>query len=49
MAVIKNIKVPLNRVEGDLEVRVDVEDGLIREARSSGLMYRGFENRSMVF
>jgi hydrogenase large subunit len=37
------LNVPLNRVEGDLEVRVDVEDGRVVDAWSSGIMYRGFE------
>ncbi|MCL4759150.1 MAG: nickel-dependent hydrogenase large subunit [Rhodocyclaceae bacterium] len=36
--------IPLNRVEGDLEIRVAVEDGGIVEAWSSGTLYRGFEN-----
>ncbi len=38
------LNVPLNRVEGDLEVRVDVDDGVVVDAWSSGTMYRGFEN-----
>ncbi len=37
------LNVPLNRVEGDLEIRVDVEDGVVVDAWSSGTMYRGFE------
>ncbi|MBF0572292.1 MAG: nickel-dependent hydrogenase large subunit [Desulfamplus sp.] len=41
--IIKNINIPLNRVEGDLEVRVDVIDGVITDAWSCGTMYRGFE------
>lgn len=40
----KEIRLPMNRVEGDLEIRVDVADGRIREAYSVGTMYRGFEN-----
>ncbi|MBI3976748.1 MAG: nickel-dependent hydrogenase large subunit [Chloroflexi bacterium] len=37
------IDVPLNRVEGDLEIRVDLDDGVVADAWSSGTMYRGFE------
>jgi len=37
------LNVPLNRVEGDLELRVEVEDGRVVDAWSSGIMYRGFE------
>jgi hydrogenase large subunit len=35
---------PLNRVEGDLEVYLEIENGVVTEARSAGIMYRGFEN-----
>ena len=34
---------PFNRVEGDLEVTLDVADGRVREARVNAPMYRGFE------
>src|SRR3989339_970195 len=34
---------PFNRVEGDLEVRLDIEDGKVGAARVSASMYRGFE------
>jgi hydrogenase large subunit len=34
---------PFNRVEGDLEVTLDVEGGVVREARVSASLYRGFE------
>jgi len=34
---------PFNRVEGDLEVTLDVVDGVVREARVSANLYRGFE------
>ena len=34
---------PFNRVEGDLEVQLEVADGRVREARVSAPMYRGFE------
>jgi hydrogenase large subunit len=35
---------PFNRVEGDLEVRLDIDGGVVREARVVAPMYRGFEN-----
>ncbi|HJV86658.1 MAG TPA: nickel-dependent hydrogenase large subunit [Noviherbaspirillum sp.] len=34
---------PFNRVEGDLEVQLDVADGAVRSARVNAPMYRGFE------
>ena len=34
---------PFNRVEGDLQVKLDVEDGRVREAFVTATMYRGFE------
>jgi uptake hydrogenase large subunit len=34
---------PFNRVEGDLEVSLEVADGQVREARVNATMYRGFE------
>ena len=34
---------PFNRVEGDLEVQLDVHEGCVREARVNAPMYRGFE------
>ncbi len=40
----KEINVPLNRAEGDLEIRVELEDGIVTDARSSGVMFRGIEN-----
>ena len=36
--------IPLNRVEGDLEIHLQIDDGRVTEARSVGTMYRGFEN-----
>jgi Ni,Fe-hydrogenase I large subunit len=36
--------IPLNRVEGDLEIQLEVEDGVVCDARSIGTMYRGIEN-----
>jgi uptake hydrogenase large subunit len=38
------LKVPVNRVEGDLEVNIQIESGTIIDAWCSGVMYRGFEN-----
>jgi hydrogenase large subunit len=43
MANRTKIQVPLNRVEGDLELRVEIEDNVVTDAWSSGIMYRGFE------
>ena len=34
---------PFSRVEGDLEVTLEVEDGAVREARVSSQLFRGFE------
>jgi hydrogenase large subunit len=34
---------PFNRVEGDLEVILEVADGAVREARVKSSLYRGFE------
>ena len=34
---------PFNRVEGDLEVRLEVEGARVREAWVNAPMYRGFE------
>ncbi len=39
----KGIAIPLNRVEGDLEIRVEVDNGSVVEAWSTGTMFRGFE------
>lgn len=43
MTITKDVNIPLNRVEGDLEILVDIEGGAITEARSIGTMFRGFE------
>lgn len=40
---LKGINIPINRAEGDLEIRVEIEDGIVTEAWSSGTMFRGFE------
>ncbi|MGX7741559.1 nickel-dependent hydrogenase large subunit [Rhodopseudomonas parapalustris] len=34
---------PFNRVEGDLEVRLDIDDGVVSSAEVTAPMYRGFE------
>lgn len=34
---------PFNRVEGDLEVRLEIVDGAVAEARVVSTLYRGFE------
>jgi len=39
----RTIHVPLNRVEGDLEIKIEVEDGVVRDAWSSGTLFRGIE------
>lgn len=41
------ISVPMNRVEGDLEIRAEMYDGQVVDAWCVGTMYRGFE-RIMV-
>jgi len=38
------VDVPLNRVEGDLDIRVTFENNRIVKAQSIGTLYRGFEN-----
>jgi hydrogenase large subunit len=38
------LDIPLNRVEGDLDIRVTIEDEVIVDAKSIGTLYRGFEN-----
>ncbi len=38
------LQIPLNRVEGDLDIKVKIEDGIIVDAKSVGTLYRGFEN-----
>lgn len=34
---------PFNRIEGDLRVEIEVEDNTVIFAKSSGIMFRGFE------
>ena len=38
------LRIPINRVEGDLDIEVVIEDNKIVDAKSIGVMYRGFEN-----
>ena len=38
-----NLALPLNRVEGDLEIRVEIDDGVVSDAWCAGTLYRGFE------
>ncbi len=37
------LNINLNRVEGDLEIALVLEDGVVSEARTIGSLYRGFE------
>ncbi|WP_415903569.1 nickel-dependent hydrogenase large subunit [Neptuniibacter sp. QD29_5] len=39
----KRVKVQLNRVEGDLELELEVKQGVVTNAWCIGTMYRGFE------
>lgn len=39
----QTLNIDLNRVEGDLEFELDVEQGVVVDARCKGIMYRGFE------
>ncbi|HOW73426.1 MAG TPA: nickel-dependent hydrogenase large subunit [Phycisphaerae bacterium] len=43
-SVTRTLDIPLNRVEGDLSIRVELDSGRVSEAWSSGTMYRGIEN-----
>jgi len=38
------LEIPVNRVEGDLDIKVKIENGVITDAKSIGTLYRGFEN-----
>jgi hydrogenase large subunit len=44
MAQKQSLNIPLNRVEGDLELKVEIEDGVVVDARCAGVLFRGFEN-----
>ncbi|WP_305046804.1 nickel-dependent hydrogenase large subunit [Geoalkalibacter sp.] len=35
---------PVTRIEGHLKIEAVVDNGVVKEARSSGMMYRGLEN-----
>ena len=35
---------PVSRIEGHLKIEAVVDGGVVREAKSSGMMYRGLEN-----
>lgn len=41
------IRIPVNRVEGDLEISARIEDGVVTEAHAIGTMFRGFERLMM--
>jgi Ni,Fe-hydrogenase I large subunit len=43
MSAAKLVVGPFNRVEGDLEVHLDVADGVVASARVNAPLYRGFE------
>ena len=34
---------PFNRIEGDLRIELEIEDNTVHSAKSSGIMFRGFE------
>jgi len=38
------LQIPVNRVEGDLDIKVSIQNGKITDAKSIGTLYRGFEN-----
>jgi len=38
------LQIPINRVEGDLDIKVTIKDGVVTDAKSIGTLYRGFEN-----
>lgn len=38
------LRIPVNRVEGDLDIEVSIKDNIITDAKSIGTLYRGFEN-----
>lgn len=44
MSKIVELEIPVNRVEGDLDIYVKIEDGIIKDVKSKGTLYRGFEN-----
>ena len=44
MAKVVELRIPINRVEGDLDIKITIKDGVIVDAKSIGTLYRGFEN-----
>ncbi len=40
----KKLNIPVNRVEGDLEITVELSGGVVKDAWCSGTMFRGIEN-----
>lgn len=44
MSVRRIVDIPVNRVEGDLELRLEIADGAVVDAWSGGTMFRGFEH-----
>ena len=34
---------PLTRIEGHLKIEAIVENGVVKETKSSGMLFRGFE------
>jgi len=41
--VSRRVSIDLNRVEGDLELDVEIKDGVVVDAWCKGVLYRGFE------
>lgn len=39
----RTVNIDLNRVEGDLEFQIELEDDVVADARCIGTLYRGFE------
>ena len=40
----KKIKIdPITRIEGHMAIEAVVDDGVVKEARSAGTLFRGFE------
>ena len=40
---VKTLKVDMNRVEGDLQLKLELDDSVVTDAWTVGTMYRGFE------
>ena len=38
------LEIPINRVEGDLDIKIKIKNNKIVDAKSVGTLYRGFEN-----